>query len=121
MEWIKKNLNPKGKITGDCVTRALAEVLDISWEEALKVQYEKALEMSLSLDDTKVADRILKERGFRVIGRVAGIKVETADKVVGNKTAILRTAHHLVACKRGYYIDSWDSGYKGVYKYWVKD
>ncbi|MFM9972920.1 MAG: hypothetical protein ACKVQK_31475 [Burkholderiales bacterium] len=32
---------------------------------------------------------------------------------------ILRVANHIVTVKNGLYFDSWDSGDKSIYKYWM--
>ena len=58
------NVNPKGRKTGDCSTRALVGVLGITYEEALKLQCEEAIKSCYGITDKQVIERVLKKFGF---------------------------------------------------------
>lgn len=43
IKFMEVNVNPKKRKTGDCSTRALVGTLGISYDEALKLQFEESL------------------------------------------------------------------------------
>ncbi len=59
------NLNPNGKLVGDCSIRALAKGLHISWKEALEILANKAVKMNeLHFNAQEVVEKVLEEHGF---------------------------------------------------------
>ena len=46
--------------------------------------------------------------------------VESFTKEHKEGTYILRVANHIVASVDGMYYDTWDSGHKSLYGYWIK-
>lgn len=56
VEYFVVNKNPKGKKTGDCTTRALCNILNITYQEALKEQYETCLKTGYSVYSREVIE-----------------------------------------------------------------
>ena len=91
---------------GDCVIRALCKVTGKEWLE--------------------VYSKYLEDQGFKWVGIKAQKgksrpTVATMYKVFPKGTCIIRVAHHVVAMVDGFYYDTWDSGGKSVYGYYVKE
>ena len=64
LEFVKVNVNPKNRKTGDCSTRALANILNISYEQALKEQCEAAIKKCYGITDKETIDYIMKKYGY---------------------------------------------------------
>lgn len=121
--FVYTNLNPKKKSTNDCLTRALAYVLGISWDDALTLQYTTALSMKCSFDDNLVIAKILKNHGFEKINvqPKKGQKRQTPDSLskTGN-TYFATIAGHATAIANGNVYDTWDCSDNAVYTAYQK-
>ena len=123
------NKNPKDKKTGDCSTRALANILKISWEEALKLLYEEALITKIDLADRKNMEKVLEKHGY--------VKIKQPRKFTGKKYLIcemdevlskedmrngvvVNCAHHYTIVRDGYIEDTWCCGNKSAGCYYAK-
>ena len=58
IEFNKVNVNPKGRKTGDCSTRALVGTLGISYEDALKLQMKYALKTYYDPTSKQVMEKV---------------------------------------------------------------
>ena len=123
--YVCKNLNPKGKKTGDCAIRAVAAATNKSWDETYIGLANIGFKNKTIINDTETVDLYLRQLGFNV-GTIKVNKgghrptVKSFANEHPNWVCVLRVANHLVACAYGNYIDIWDSGDKSVYKYWYK-
>lgn len=123
------NLNSKGRKTGDCSTRAIANILHISWEEALKLQYEESLQTKYDLTSREVMERVLVKFGY--------IKMKQPRKADGRKYLIreldqilteedikngvvVGCAHHYTIVRNHTIEDIWNCGYKTAGNYYAK-
>lgn len=120
------NVNPKGKKTGDCVTRALATALNVSWDQALTEQFNLAIKTKLSVDDTRLINKLLTERGFTKMNMQP--KKGCHRCTVGalayeylSETIVVRVAGHLTVIKEGEIFDTWDCSNCAVYCAWIKE
>ena len=59
--YIEVNKNPKKKRTGDCSTRALCNILGISYADALKEQCEASLKTGYDITSSRTVDYIMKK------------------------------------------------------------
>lgn len=127
--YIKENVNPKGRKTGDCSTRAITKALKIPYNKALYEQCESSVKLSYGLTDTETMDDILTKYGFTKanIGRIS--KGQKRPKVtdIANETksgkfsiAVCSLAGHFTVCENGNVYDIWDCSDKTVYTYWYK-
>lgn len=134
----KVNVNPKERKTGDCSTRALANVLNISWEEALELQCEEALKCYYDPTSKQVIEKVLERFGY--IKMKQPIKWGSEDDLgeikkhkytVGEMDEILTpeqmregvlvtVANHHTCIKDGVVQDTWDCRRKSVGNYYVR-
>ena len=128
MEFEKTNVNPKGRKTGDCSTRAIATTLGISWEEALRLQMEEALKCYYDPTSKQVVERVLAKFGYIKIKQPR--KIDGKKYTVGEMDRILTTeemkegvlvtvANHHTCIKDGKVKDTWDPRRKSVGNYYV--
>jgi len=123
------NVNPKGRKTGDCSTRAIVGLLGISYNEALDLQLAEVKKCYYDFTSHQVMERVLEKFGYvkmKQPRKSDGTKYEVKemDKWLGSKElqdgVIVNVAHHYVVIKGDSYIDSWDSGRKCVGNYYKK-
>lgn len=129
VEFKQINVNPKGRKTGDCGTRALVGVLGISYNEVLKLQLEEVLQCYYSFASKQVVEKVLAKFGYTKMPQPKkkdGTKyqVREIDELVSKeqmKNGILITvANHHTCVKDGYIQDLWDCGKKCIGNYYVK-
>lgn len=122
--YIKENPNPKDKIVGDCVVRALSIVEDASWDNVYDDLHDIGKELGDMPSSNAVWGEYLKSRGYK-----RGVVVDMcpycytvrdfcADNPLG--TFVLGTGTHAIAVIDGAYIDAWDSGDEVPVFYWEK-
>ena len=125
----KTNLNPKNRRTGDCSTRAIANLLGISWEEALKLQYEKSLETKYDMSSREVTERVLADFGYvksKQPRKLNGLKykIRELDSIIHHesleKGIIVNCANHYTVVRGSYIEDTWDCGGKTAGNFFVK-
>ncbi len=110
---------------GDCVIRAICKVLNKEWIEVYDMLVEKGRDFQCLPNSKPVYEAVLLENGFEYhgISNRKGTKRPTVKKFATDehKTCVMRTAHHLVASVDGSFYDTWDSGEKSLYGYWMKN
>ena len=123
------NVNPKGRKTGDCSTRALVGVLGITYDQALKMQCQEAIKSCYGITDKQVIERVLKKFGFvkmKQPKKPNGKKytVGELDEILTDKQieegVLVTIARHHTCIKHGYLQDIWDCRGKTVGNYYVK-
>lgn len=126
--WKKYQPNPKGekaKRTGDCTIRAITKIEQISWIEAFERLTEIAREEFDIINSMDVIREYLKRQGYErvAIKALKGSKRPTIYSFAQEHktgTYLVQVANHVVAVSDGYYFDSWDSGSKSLYSYYIK-
>ena len=123
------NVNPKHRKTGDCSTRAIAGTLGISWEEALRLQFEMSLKYCYFISNKETAEKVLAEYGY--------VKMKQPRKADGRKYSVneldqiltpkqmqegvcVYVANHVTCITGGYIQDIWNCGNKKVGNYFVR-
>lgn len=123
------NVNPKNIKTGDCSTRALANVLGISWEKALELQYKKSLETKYDITSREVVERVLNDFGYMKMKqprKSSGLKykIRELDAILSSKNlnsgVLVTCANHYSVVRGSYIEDIWNCGMKTVGNYYVK-
>lgn len=123
------NVNPKGRKTGDCSTRALVGTLGITYDEALKLQTKYSLQTYYDPTSKQVMEKVLNEFGYikmkqpkKADGRK--YQVRELDQILSDKQlneGVLVTVANHHTCITGTYLqDTWDCGYKSVGNYYIK-
>ena len=134
IDFKKVNVNPKGRKTGDCSTRALANVLNISWEEALELQCEEALKCYYDPTSKQVIEKVLERFGYVKMkqptkvdlfsGRKSKYQVGDMDSILSpaqmREGVLVTVANHHTCIKEGVVQDTWDCRRKSVGNYYVR-
>lgn len=117
-----KNRNPKGHYVGDCVVRALAEVLDESWEQVYTELCVQGFVMCDLPSSNHVWGAYLQSKGYErdIIPNTCPDCYTVADFAKDNPVGryVLATGTHVIAVIDGNYIDTWDSGDEIPVYYW---
>lgn len=119
------NENPRGlKSAGDCVVRALAFALNMSWDEVFEELCDIARELKRMPNDDKVFETYLEKRRWfknpqprKPDGRK--FTVQEFAKLHPKATYIIRVASHLTVVKEGKIHDTWNCGDCCVGNYWI--
>lgn len=111
---------------GDCVIRAVCAALDIDWLDAFDILTEHARETYTLPNDPDVVARVLAKYGFVKVSvkREKGKKAPTPNALAEqfpDKVFVCRLSHHMVCVRGGKYWDTWQSGDKTIYNYYVKE
>ena len=116
MMYVHLNLNRDNKFVGDCVVRAIAKLLNQSWERTyidLAIQGYVMADMPSS---DNVWQTYLRRHGFSryVIPNTCPDCYTVADFAADHPTGsyLLFVGQHVVTVVDGDYYDSWDSGYR---------
>lgn len=110
---------------GDCVVRSLCKALNKTWIEVFDLLVEKARDEQCMPNSKSAYDKVLNDYGFEYhgISNKKGSKRPTVKSFTADSQdfiAVMRTAHHIVTSVDGKYYDTWDSGDKSLYGYWIK-
>ncbi len=119
-----KNLNPKGKKTGDCVVRALALALDRDYYDVYSDLYELSVSLGFIVNDKRVEERYLKSLGFikhKQPKKPNGKKylVGEIDRLCRDEVIVISCAHHLTTVRSGVVYDTWDCRSKCISNYYT--
>lgn len=126
VDYTYVNVNPKGRETGDCATRALVGVLGIDYAEALKLQVEESLKCYYDPTSKQVMERVLKKYGYvkmkqprRPDGKK--YKVGEIDELVKDGRIFITIANHHTCVVNGVVQDTWDCRDKTIGNYYIKE
>lgn len=129
LEYHEVNVNPKGRKTGDCSTRALVGVLGISYDEALKLQMKWALKKYYDPTSKQTMELVLREFGYvkmKQPRRPDGSKymVKDLDEILTDEQrergVLVTVANHHTCIIGDCVQDIWDCRYKCVGNYYIK-
>lgn len=122
--WIKTNPNPCGRVVGDCVVRAAAIALGITWEDAFNILADAAFAMCDMPSSDSVLGAILRQRGF--------VRTAIPDSAPDNYTAedfardnpegvfVLGFGGHVACVRSGNILDAWDSSQERPLFVWYR-
>lgn len=129
------NANPKGRITGDCVTRALCTALEIPYNQCVMEQAEIQCKTGYDNATAQGIDYYLKTKGWVKMPqprKLDGTKYtgkewcrEIKDGLMINGKSLDRMVaniggHHTVAIINGKVYDHWDCTDGCIGNYWIK-
>lgn len=119
------NANPKGRLTCDCVTRAVCTALNEPYNKVLKEMIDMSIETGYEYTDVKGIDKYLQSKGW--------VKMKQPRKADNTKytgkefcktykgTCIANLGgNHTVCINGGKVYDTWDSTDGCIGNYWVK-
>ena len=125
----KQNVNPKGRVTSDCTTRAMSNVLGISYADTLRLQYEQAMKHCYGLCDGKTTDFVMKLFGYEKQKQPrkwnnTKYTVGELDQLLSKKQmsegVLVTVNHHETCIREGQVRDTWNCLNKYVGNYWIK-
>lgn len=123
------NANPKGKKTGDCAIRAVANILGITWDEALDELVSMSHKTKYDPTDRKNVTFVMKAHGWVKLPRERKpdgtyYEVRELDALypigMRSKGILVSVANHLTTIVGDHYEDTWDCGRKASGNVWVK-
>ena len=128
MAFVKFNINPKGRKTSDCVTRAIAHAAEVPWGYVADVQYNIMKATAYAFTSTEVINKTLERLGFQEVkyqpekGGKRATVAELAEQMdrPDIESVVIKVSGHLTCAIGGDWFDTWDCGDKAVYKYWIK-
>lgn len=129
VKFVNVNVNPKNRKTGDCSTRALANILNITYEQALKEQCEAAIKKCYGITNKETIDYVMKKYGWekqKQPRKLNGKKYQVyeMDEVLSTEEmetgALVLIANHWTVVRDYLIEDIWDCGRKSVGNYWIK-
>lgn len=112
--FIQSNPNPKNKVVGDCVIRAISILLDRSWEEIYEDICVLGRQMYDMPSSNEVWSEYLYQKGYsrHIIPDTCPacytVRRFCEDHMFGEY--LLATGSHVVTVLDGNYYDTWDSG-----------
>lgn len=127
-EWYDYlNVNPKGRISGDCVVRAIAAVVGKPWETVVREMTELGIKKALVLNDPSLFPLYLESQGFRLRkeptnpdGTKMSIKrfLELNPSVT---TFVAKAGTHHVTCVIDRKVrDIWDCSDETMHRWWSR-
>ena len=118
------NPNPLQLHVGDCEARALTKVLGITWDMAMVMLSNAAIQMAHTPTDKIVFNAVLRGNGFeREAVPNTCPDCYTAEDFVNEHfkgTYVLCFGDHVVAAVDGVIYDTWDCRKEVVHFYWHK-
>ena len=131
------NANPKGRITTDCVIRAICTATELPYNQVVMELAELQCKTGYDDGDDKLYDKYLISKGFskcKQPRRLDGTKFTGKDfcealqddynyVMIGKSPRIVVHigGHHIVAIKDAKVWDIWNSTYKCIGNYWIKE
>ncbi len=119
------NPNPLGKLTGDCVIRAISKATNQDWDKTFIELCLQSFMMKDMPSSNSVWGAYLFNKGFKqyAVSNDCPDCYTLRDFIKTNPFGefILGTGTHVVYAKDGIYYDSWDSGNEIVTSYWRKE
>lgn len=129
LKYVEKNVNPKGRKTGDCSTRALVGTLGICYEDVLQLQMKWSLLDFYDPTSKQTIERVLKQFGYvkmKQPKKADGTKymVKELDQILTKQQmqegVLVTVANHHTCITEGHIQDIWNCGSKCVGNYYVK-
>ena len=121
------NVNPKDKVTSDCVVRALAYANDMTWDEVFFELCSIGINKKLMPNNEKVYEQFLKDRGWRKQKQPVdydGTKYRAFNfcNVFARpeKRYIISMRRHLTVIANKKVVDIWDCSKEVVGVYWTR-
>lgn len=126
------NANPKNRIGGDCVIRAICTALNQSWEQTVREMTELGIKEGRVLNDQSLFPKYLEKKGWK---KMPQPRKDDGTKYTGKEfceevreypfnypASIIANigGHHTVAIIDGRVWDIWDSTDGCIGNYWIE-
>jgi len=123
------NVNPRNRICGDCVIRAIALVTGQSWEQTIREMTEIGIKKGLVVNDNDLYPYYLELKGFKEMNEprdVCNRKLTVKEWLIQREGFKMKPifakvgSHHVTAIVDGKVRDIWNSSTQTMHRYWVK-
>ena len=119
------NANPKGKITCDCVLRAVCTALNEPYNDVMKEMFDMAIKTGYEYTDKKCMDKYLQSKGWLMMkqprkGDNTKYTGEEFCRIYKGTCIANLGGSHVVCIKNGKVHDIWDSTGGCIGNYWIK-
>lgn len=136
------NANPKGKMTTDCVIRAITTALEQPWEQTLREMSEMSIKTGYMMNENKCMDKYLQSKGWikckqpkkddgtkytgREFCRTLMHPIYSEELKLTNRSFEINRivanigGHHTIAIMGGQIWDTWNSADGSIGIVWVK-
>lgn len=119
------NANPKGRITADCVARAVCTALEQDYVETVREMVDLQIKTGYEYTDKKCIEKYMELKGWK---KVKQPRKSDNTKYTGKEfckifkgTCVANIGgNHVVCIKDGKVHDIWDSTDGCIGNYWVK-
>ena len=124
------NANPKNKITGDCVIRALSTAMELPYHQLYDELYQFSLKCGYMLNDKKCYEKYLAQKGWvkqkqprkkdntKYTGKEFCEEIQTHRHWYSPNIIAKIGSHHIVAIMYGQVNDIWDSTSYCIGNFW---
>lgn len=121
------NVNPKNRISGDCVVRAVALACGQTWEQTVREMTEMGIPKGLVLNDDKLFPLYLESKGFVAhaeprtpSNRKMALKDFLAQNPQHDRFVCLVGSHHCTCAIGGKVRDIWDCSSNTMHRWWSR-
>ena len=112
------NINPYRKHTGDCVIRAIACALDLSWDRASDLLYNVARGLGCEMSCIGCYSSLFSDLNLFEVN-VQNLSVGEVARRYRDNIVIIRIPGHLTCAKYGKVLDIWDCTNETVDRAWI--
>ena len=125
IKYITENVNPKNKITTDCVVRALTKATGRPYKDVFMELVALSLKTGYFINEKRLEDKFLEANGFVKMKQPrksdnTKYEIGEIDKLIKRGMVIVRCAHHLTCVKDNVLYDTWDCRHKCISNYYIK-
>lgn len=108
----------------DCTVRSICAATDLTWEKAYNLLSTIGLHEYVMPNDMVAYTKAITSLGFRSVKKckkgTTKVKDIANQSKKGNKVYLCKVKNHVVCCREGNILDTWDSSDCLVTQYWEK-
>ena len=126
IQFLKVNVNPKKRKTGDCAVRAVCQACNIPYEQAAKELFDEWMRTGYDMTSPRVFAQVLANHGFVKHGKPKKPDGKTysvgdlIEEIGEDSILVIQVASHWTVSKACRIIDLWCPVNKSVYGYFAK-
>ncbi len=108
----------------DCTVRSICAATGMTWKEAYMQLTNVGLSEYVMPNDMVAYIKVISGLGFKSVKKCKNGELKVKDianrSKKENKTFLCKVKNHVVCCKNGNILDTWDSSEQVVTQYWEK-
>ena len=123
-----ENVNPKGRLRGDCTIRTIAKACGQSWEQTIRELTEIGIKKGYVCNDQSLFPSYLSSKGFVAHNEPRAsdntkisVKAFISKGLAGGKAIVaLVGTHHVTCLMEGKVRDIWDCSGQTMHRWWSR-